>query len=72
MIQITPVPFEKRYNLPKQHFRAMEADMKNFILALLLAVVATAVERPPVGSDSDTQTDSSFDIAQRYCPNGRC
>lgn len=46
--------------------------MKKLILAAMLAVVAVASENVPVSSDPNTQTDGSFVMAQRYCPNGRC
>jgi hypothetical protein len=50
----------------------MEAGMKKFILATMLAVVLTVGEIAPTISDRDPQTDGSFVTAQRYCPNGRC
>jgi len=63
---------EKALNFPKQQFCMMEAHMKKLIVAAMLAVVAVASEHAPVASDRNTQTDGSFMIAQRYCPNGRC
>jgi hypothetical protein len=50
----------------------MEADMKKFIIAAMLAVVVTASEKPPAASEPDHNKDGSFVTAQRYCPNGRC
>jgi hypothetical protein len=50
----------------------MEADMKKFILATMLAVVLTIGEIAPATSDRDRQTSGSFVTAQRFCPNGRC
>jgi hypothetical protein len=49
----------------------MEATMKKFMIAAVLALVAIGAVRGPVVSDSK-QTDDSFATAQRYCPNGRC
>jgi hypothetical protein len=50
----------------------MEADMKKFILAAMLAAMVVASDKPPVPAGTDSQKDGSFVTAQRYCPNGRC
>jgi hypothetical protein len=50
----------------------MEADMKKFIMAAMLAAVVTVTTSAPVTSGFNSQADGSFVTAQRYCPNGRC
>jgi hypothetical protein len=49
-----------------------EAWMKHLIALALIAAAVTAVALSFTNYNTDPQSERSFEVAQRRCPNGRC